>query len=411
MKNLTITCPECKHEFSADQSLKHQLNHLLEEERNLLAAKFVEKEKIVNQREQELNKKETSIDQLVNEKLKGEKSKMKTDLEEKVKAEYLTEVEGLRKELDEKQLKLNKSKQFEIELEQVKRETNEREYAIRLNYEKELSLERSKIESSIVTREADRNEMKLAERDKQLNDLRKQLDEMKRKAEQGSMQTQGEVQELALEELLTDLFKFDTIHEVGKGQNGADIIHVVRTPYGKECGIIAYESKRTKSFNEGWINKLKDDMREHNANHGILVTEVMPKDMLTFGLRNGVWVCTFKEITGLAAAIREICIIETNIKSSEINRTEKIHALYNYLMSNEFKRGVGAILEEVSEMRENIDRERRFMMASWKKREKNIDQMGFLVADIVGSIDGISGNSLGPINGLALLETSEVTLN
>ena len=258
-----------------------------------------------------------------------------------------------------------------------------------------------------VEREANRTEMKLAERDKQLNDLRKQLEEARRKAEQGSMQTQGEVQEIALEQLLTDLFKFDSIQEVPKGQNGADTIHLVRSQYGKECGIIVYESKRTKNFSEGWITKLKEDMREHGANHGILVTEVMPKDMPTFGLRSGIWICTFKEVAGLAGAIRQICITEANIKATEFNRAEKIQALYNYLMSNEFKQRVEAIIETSAEMRQIIDKQRKSMLASWSKLNNSVDQMRFLVSDIVGSIDGISGNALGPVRGLVLEEGSE----
>lgn len=407
MKKLMITCPECKHEFSPDQSLKHQIDHLMQEERATLTANFAEKEKTLEVLRKELAQKETSIDQLVTEKLKAEKTKLKSELEKTVRGDFSAELDGLRKELEEKQSKLNKAKELELEMERLKRETKEREDALQLKFEKELNAERSKIESAIVEREAHRNEMKLAERDKQLNDLRKQLEEARRKAEQGSMQTQGEVQELALQELLSDLFKFDSIQEVPKGQNGADTVHVVRTQYGKECGIIAYESKRTKNFSEGWISKLKDDMREHGANHGILVTEVMPKDMPTFGLRNGVWVCTFKEVAGLASAIRQICITEANIKATEVNRTEKIQALYNYLMSSEFKHRVEAIIEAAAEMRQNIDRERRSMLAFWKKQEKAIDQMGFLVTDIVGSIDGISGNALGPIRGLELHEGSE----
>lgn len=407
MKKIMIACPECKHEFFPDESLKHQLDHMMQEERTTLAANFAEKEKALDLANKELTQRENSVNQLVGEKLKSEKLKLKSELEKSVRGDFSAELEGLRKELEEKQGKLNKAKGLEIEIERVKRETKEREDALRLTYEKELSSERSKIESAIIEREAQRNEMKLAERDKQLSDLRKQLEEARRKAEQGSMQTQGEVQELALQELLTDLFKFDSIQEVAKGQNGADTVHVVRTQYGKECGIIAYESKRTKNFSEGWISKLKDDMREHGANHGILVTEVMPKDMTTFGLRNGVWVCTFKEVAGLASAIRQICITEANIKATEVNRTEKIQALYNYLMSSEFKHRVEAIIEAASEMRVNIDKERRSMLAFWKKQEKAIDQMGFLVTDIVGSIDGISGNALGPIRGLQLEEGSE----
>jgi len=402
-----IACPECKHEFSPDESLKHQLDHMMQEERATLTANFAEKEKALDLANKEISQRENSVNQLVSEKLKSEKLKLKSELEKSVRGDFSAELEGLRKELEEKQGKLNKAKGLEIEIERIKRETKEREDALQLTYEKELSAERSKIESAIVEREAQRNEMKLAERDKQLNDLRKQLEEARRKAEQGSMQTQGEVQELALQELLTDLFKFDSIQEVPKGQNGADTVHVVRTQYGKECGIIAYESKRTKNFSEGWISKLKDDMREHGANHGILVTEVMPKDMTTFGLRNGVWVCTFKEVAGLASAIRQICLTEANIKATEVNRTEKIQALYNYLMSSEFKHRVEAIIEAAAEMRSNIDKERRSMLAFWKKQEKAIDQMGFLVTDIVGSIDGISGNALGPIRGLQLEEGSE----
>lgn len=402
-----ITCPECKHEFSPDQSLRHQIDHLLQEERATLSANFVEKEKALEVLRTDLAQRESSIDQLVTEKLKSEKAKLKSELEKTVRGDFSAELDGLRRELEDKQTKLNKAKELELEMERLKRETKEREDALQLKYEKELNAERAKIESAIVEREAQRNEMKLAERDKQLNDLRKQLEEARRKAEQGSMQTQGEVQELALQELLSDLFRFDSIQEIPKGQNGADTVQVVRTQFGKECGIIAYESKRTKNFSESWISKLKDDMRIHGANHGILVTEVMPKDMSTFGLRGGVWVCTIKEVAGLAAAIRQICITEANIKATEVNRTEKIEALYNYLMSSEFKQRIEAIIESSTEMRLNIDKERKSMLAFWKKQEKAIDQMGFLVTDIVGSIDGISGNALGAIKGLELDESSE----
>jgi hypothetical protein len=407
MKKLMITCPECKHEFSPDQSLKHQIEHLMQEERATLHANFNEKEKALEVLRKDLDIKETSIDRLVAERLKTEKEKLKSELEKTVRGDFSTELEGLRKELDEKQLKLNKAKGLEIEIERIKRETEEREHALQLKYEKELSSERSKIESAIMERESQHNEFKLAERDKQLNDLRKQLEEARRKAEQGSIQVQGEVQELALQELLFDLFKFDSIHEVPKGQNGADTVQVVRTQYGKECGVIAYESKRTKIFSEGWIAKLKGDMREHGASHGILVTETMPQDMTTFGLRNGVWICNFKDVAGLASAIRQFCITETSIRASETNREEKIQALYNYLMSSEFKLRIEAIIQASTELRLNIDKERKSMLTFWKKQEKAVDQMSLVVSDIVGSIDGISGNTLGPIKGLELDEPSE----
>lgn len=400
MKKLMITCPECKHEFSPDESLKHQLDHLMKEERTALAASYEAKMA-------ELSKKETSINQLVAEKLKAEEAQLKAKVAKELRSDYTTEIEELRKQVEDKQTKANEAARLKLELEKIKREQKELEDSIKLKYEKELSAERAKIESLIVDREAERHEMKYAEQEKKLSDLKRQLDEAVRKAEQGSMQTQGEVQELALEELLTELFRFDSIQEVSKGQNGADILQVVRTQYGKDCGVIAYESKRTKNFSEGWITKLKDDMREHGADHGIIVTEAMPKDMSTFGLRNGIWICTYKDVTGLAAAIRQICITEANIKATEVNRAEKIQALYNYLMSSEFKQRVEAIIENVDTMRENIDKERKSMLAFWKKQEKAIEQMGYLLIDIVGSIDGISGNALGPIRGLELEQSHE----
>lgn len=400
MKKLMISCPECKHEFSPDESLKHQLDHLMKEERTALAASYEAKMA-------ELNKKETSIDQLVAERLKAEEAQLKTEVAKKLRGDYTTEIEELRKQVADKQAKANKATELQLELEKIKRERKEREDSIKLEYEKKLSGELTKMESTIAERTSQQYELKIAEREKQLSDLRKQLDEAKRKAEQGSMQTQGEVQELALEELLTELFRFDSIQEVSKGQNGADILQVVKTQYGKDCGVIAYESKRTKNFSEGWIAKLKDDMREHGADHGIIVTEAMPKDMPTFGLRNGIWICTYKDVEGLAAAIRQICITEANIKATEVNRAEKIQALYNYLMSSEFKQRVEAIIENVDTMRENIDKERKSMLAFWKKQEKAIEQMGYLLIDIVGSIDGISGNALGPIRGLELEAGSE----
>lgn len=393
-----ITCPECKHEFSPDESLKHQLDHLMKEERTALATSYEAKVA-------ELTKKESSIDQLVSEKLKSERAKLETEVSKKVRADFSTEVEELRRQLEEKQAKANKATELQLEVEQIKRE---RKDSIKLEYEKKLSGELTKMESTIAERTSQQYELKIAEREKQLSDLRKQLDEAKRKAEQGSMQTQGEVQELALQELLTELFRFDSVQEVSKGQNGADILQVVRTQYGKDCGVIAYESKRTKNFSEGWISKLKDDMREHGADHGIIVTEAMPKDMPTFGLRNGIWICNYKDVAGLAAAIRQICLTEANIKATEVNRAEKIQALYNYLMSSEFKQKVEAIIENVDTMRENIDKERKSMLAFWKKQEKAIEQMGYLVVDIIGSIDGISGNAIGPIRGLELAEVSEI---
>lgn len=403
MEKIIITCPECKHEFTPDQSLKHHLDHLMKDERS----KLQEDHEKIRLFKLELEKKESAISELVKAGIEKEKANVKAALEVQVRKESATEIKGLKELLNTQQEKINKAKQLEIEIEKIRRETKEREDDIRLEYEKKLLQDQAKFEKLIIERESQRNEMKLAEKENQLAGLRKQLEEARRKAQQGSMQTQGEVQEIALAELLEDIFKFDAIRDIQKGANGADIIQEVRTPYGKSCGSIAYESKRTKNFNESWITKLKEDMRLHGASHGIIVTETMPRDMTTFGIRDGVWICTFKEVAGLAAAIRQICITETTVKASEKNKDSKVHALYAYLMSREFKQRVEGIIKHASEMRSNVEKQRKNALSLCKKQENEIDQMSYLMIDIVGSIDGLSGNALGPVRGLELDESSE----
>jgi hypothetical protein len=402
MKQVTIKCPECNHEFSPDQSLKHQLDHMMKDER-------IKLQEEIKQKEEDLKKKELSISELVQVELEKERNTLQKQVAEKARLEVDAELTLLKAELDEKQQKLNKAKELELENERIKREASERETNLRLDMEKEMNEKSSVLEKQIIEREADRNQMKLAERDKNLNDLKKQLEDARRKAEQGSVQSQGEIQEVVLEEQLKNVFRFDSIHEVPKGTNGADVLQTVRTQFGKECGMIAFESKRTKTFSEPWIAKLKEDMRIHGADHGIIVTEAMPKDMPTFGIRGGVWICTFKEVGGLTAAIRQICITEAKIKDSEKNKDSKVHALYSYLISREFKQRVEGLIKSVDNMKSNVDKERKSMLAFWKKQEIEIDQMNILMMDVVGSIDGLSGNALGPINGLVLNEKNQTS--
>lgn len=407
MTLIKITCPECKHEFSPDQSLKHQLDHMIQQERNQLQSSFDEKEKALKVLQASLGKKETEIDDLLRQKLSLERPKLAAEIEQRLKADSATEITGLREELAQKQQQLNQAMELQLENERLKRDAKTRETEIRIQVEREQAEKQATLEQQITQREAARHQLKLADKEKQMADLKKQLDIAQQKAEQGSMQAQGEVLEVALEVLLQEVFRFDSILPVPKGENGADILQTVRTNFGKECGMIAFESKRTKTFSEGWITKLKEDMLHHGASHGILVTEAMPKDMTSFGLREGVWVCSFREVVGLTAAIRQICVTETTINAAVKNRDSKVHALYDYLMSREFKQRVEAIIQAVSEMKENVEKERKSMLAFWKKQEMQIDQMNFLMIDVIGSIDGLSGNALGPVRGLELGEGSE----
>jgi hypothetical protein len=205
------------------------------------------------------------------------------------------------------------------------------------------------------------------------------------------MQLQGEVQELALEEILSDAFPFDVVSEVGKGIRGADCIQLVRNNFGQECGKIIYESKRTKDFGGDWIEKLKTDMRSTGADIAVLVTKTMPKDLDCFGLKEGVWICTFSEVKALTNVLRDGIIRVFNSAKSHENKGDKMHLLYNYLTSNEFSEQWKAIREGFAAMKISIINERAAMERLWKAREKQLEKVLLNAAHVKGSIEGISG--------------------
>lgn len=225
---------------------------------------------------------------------------------------------------------------------------------------------------------------------------------MQRKAEQGSMQMQGEVQELALEELLRSTFPFDAIDEVGKGVKGADAIQTVRNNLGQVCGKIIYESKNTKAFGGDWIDKLKHDMRASQADIAVIVTETMPKDMDRFGMKDGVWICNFNEIKSLAFVLRDSLIKIYAAQASQENKGDKMSMLYTYLTGTEFRQQIEAIVEGFTELQMGIQREKNAMTKIWKEREKQLEKVLLNTTNFYGSVKGIAGNAISDIKLLEL---------
>jgi hypothetical protein len=261
-----------------------------------------------------------------------------------------------------------------------------------------LTIEKEKIRKS----EEDKNELRLRELEKQLEDQKKLTEEMKRKQEQGSIQMQGEVQELAIEEWLKERFPMDIIEEIKKGARGGDCIQVVNTPTRQNCGKIYYESKRTKDFQAAWIAKFKVDMREKAADIGVLVTEAMPPGFDRMGILDGVWVCSYEEFKGICAVLRETVIQLSMAVSSQENKGDKMHMLYDFLTSNTFRMQVEAIVEGFSAMKEALESEKRSMQRIWKEREKQIEKVITNTIDMYGSIKGIAGNAIQPVKALEL---------
>jgi hypothetical protein len=406
----TIQCPKCGTQIDVNEILYHQLEAQMkskfdsevdEHRKKYKAAmdEFKAKEEAFKDQQEKFDEK---LRDGVSTQLKAERQKLSDALKKQILDEQSESMALLQKELAEKSEQVKELNRSKAEIEQLKRAITEAEEVAKLKAEQVLS-ERLKEEKEKIHKLVDeQNELKLKEKDKQLEDQKKLIEEMKRKAEQGSMQMQGEVQELAIEEWLMAQYPFDAIEEIKKGQRGGDCIQTVHTREMQNCGTIYYESKRTKDFQSTWIEKFKADMRDRGADIGVLVTSTMPKDMSRMGLLDGVWVCTYEEFKGLSMVLRENVIRMARALLSEENKTDKMTMLYSFLTSNEFKMQIEAIVEGFSQMQADLDSERRAMQRIWKQREKQINKVLENTTGMYGSIQGIAGNAIGSIKALEL---------
>lgn len=341
---------------------------------------------------------------------KKKESELEQNLRKNISSDFESKLRLLEQNNKDNEEKLKLSRQKELEYLKKEQELKTKEAEMELSVQKKLQQERQKLSEDIrkleeqktAAKEIEYN-LRMKELEKQLEDQKKLADEMRRKAEQGSMQLQGEVQEIALEEMLKESFPFDLVAEVGKGVRGADCIMTVRNNFGQECGKIIFESKRTKDFSNDWIEKLKADMRKQGADTAVIVTQAMPKDMDHFGLKDGVWICSFSEVKPLTLMLREGISRIFNATKSQENKGDKMHLLYDYLISSEFAEQWKAIREGFMSMKLSIQKERDAMERLWKAREKQLEKVLLNAAHVRGSIEGIAGMDSVDLN---LLEDS-----
>jgi hypothetical protein len=312
------------------------------------------------------------------------------------------EVKELEAQLDAKSKKLDDSQRQELTLRRKAQELEDREKHLKLEVQRTLDQERSKIRDDAAAKVTEEHYLKDREKDLQLAEMRRQIEELKRKAEQGSQQTQGEALEVAMEELLASQFPSDEIQPVLKGARGADVLHRVYGPTGRQVGTILWESKRTKNWNEGWVQKLKDDQREAKADIAVIVSTVLRRDIDRIGQADGVWVADFGSFLGLATALRATLIQVAQARSSLVGRTEKMELLYTYLSGPEFRQRVEAIVESFVAMREDLEAEKRAMERQWAKREKQIERVVHSTTGMYGDLEGMIGASLPHIELLKL---------
>ena len=414
--NTQIKCPNCGTSIDVQDILAHQLeneiqqkyqNHLAEEKKKF-DAEFDGLNKAKELFEQKKKQENEMFQDRLDKQLKEDRKQIEEKLKVKIQEEQSEQLNALQKELNEKSEQVKELNRSKAEIEKLKREKSELKEIAEAEAQKNLNETLIAEKEKIRKQEEDKNELRFKELQKQLEDQRKLTEEMKRKQEQGSMQLQGEVQELAIEEWLASQFPLDTIEEIKKGARGGDCIQVVNTRTLQNCGTIYYESKRTKDFQSSWIEKFKGDIREKGANIGVLVTEVMPSDMDRMGLKDGIWICNYDEFKGLCSVLRET-IIQINIAvSSQENKGDKMYMLYDYLTGNTFRLQVEAIVEGFTQMRADLESEKRAMASIWKKREKQIEKVTVNTIDMHASIKGIAGNA---IQSVKLLELTESEMN
>jgi hypothetical protein len=405
-----ITCPHCGGLIDVNdvlfnqvkETLNKEYQHKLEEEKRKFQNELDKLAELKQQLEQEKNTMNEQISLAVNEKVKAERARLEEQLRKSINDELSDKLFALQKELNEKSEKLKEYNRAMAEIERLKREKEELREEIKAEQEKLLNEKLKEAKENIRKIEQERNELTIKELQKQLEDQKKLTEEMMRKQEQGSTQLQGEVQELAIEEWLKKNFPLDTIEEIKKGQNGADCIQIVNTNHRNNCGMIYYESKRTKTFSNEWIEKFKNDMRSKGINIGILVTQTMPKNMERMGFKDGIWICTFEEFKSLSAIIREHVISISDITASQENKGDKMEMLYNYLTSPQFKSHIEALVEVFKQMEEDLASEKRAMARIWSMREKQIEKVILNTSTMYGSIKGIAGSAIGPVQALEL---------
>jgi hypothetical protein len=413
MSEPTIICPGCKTEIRLTESLAAPL---IEATRRDYEARLAQQtadlrkhEASLKQREEKLSEATISLDAQVSEKLQQERSKIVVDEARKARLALAADLEKTGREvvelqdiLKERELKLKEAQQSQLDFLRKQRDLDDAQRELELTVEKRIQ------EGLAATREQTRKEveeqlkLKVSEKELLIAAMQKQIEELGKRAEQGSQQAQGEVQELELESTLRARFPQDFIEPVPKGEYGGDVVHRVAGLTTQVCGTILWECKRTKNWTEGWLAKLRDDQRAAKADVAILVSHVLPKGLETFDLIDGVWVASPRVAVPLASAIRQSMIeLAISRKASEGQNTKMEH-VYQYLTGPRFRQRVEAIVEAFTCMQDDLAKERKAITKQWAKREEQIERVMTATVGMYGDLQGIAGKSLQEIEGLEL---------
>jgi len=411
MTEPTIICPNCKTEIKLTESLAAPLIEAtrkeFEKRLSLKDADIAKRESAMREKEEALSRAKEAIDEQVAEKVKLERAQIVTEEAKKARLavatdleQKSTELEDLKNALNQQGEKLVEAQKAQVELIRKQRELDDAKREMELTIEKRIQ---EKLDTTRVQARKEAEEqlkLKVMEKEQTITSMQKQIEELKRKAEQGSQQLQGEVQELELESLLKAKFPHDNIIPVPKGEHGGDVLQCVVGPLGLACGTIIWESKRTKNWSDGWLAKLREDQRTAKAEIAVIVSQTLPKEIETFDLVDGVWVTHPRAALPVALSLRQSLIEIAAARQASEGQQTKMELVYQYLTGPRFRQRVQAIVEAFSSMQEDLDKEKKVIMKQWAKRDEQIARVMQATVGMYGDLQGIAGKTLQEIEGL-----------
>ncbi len=408
-----ITCPKCQAEIKLTESLAAPIVESARREyEQRLAQKdadVAKREAALREREKEIALAKETIDDQVAEKLRQERARIVAEEYKKAKLALATDLEQKRKEitdlqevLKQRDEKLAEAQKAQAEVLKKQRELDDARRELDLTVEKRIQEGLAPVREKAQKDAEDQLKFKVLEKEQTITSMQKQIEELKRRAEQGSQQLQGEVQELELEALLISKFPRDTIEPVPKGEHGGDVLHRVISPLGQTCGTILWESKRTKSWSDGWLVKLREDQRAAKAEVAVIVSQALPKGVETFELIDGVWVTHPRAAIPVAITLRHTLIEVASARQATEGQQTKMEMVYQYLTGPRFRQRVQAIVEAFSSMQEDLDKEKKVITKQWAKREEQIGRVMQSTVGMYGDLQGIAGKTLQEIEGLEL---------
>ena len=392
MADQSISCPACGKKIPLTRALRAEIEASLK----------LQFDETLHNRERELRAKYES-------RLEGDLQRAQADAAKKAEKRVAQELAGLKNQVKDQAKDLQEARRLELSMRKREREFERKQQELELTVAREIDKERTRLVTETQERLADEHRLKDAEKERQLGDMRRQIEDLKRKAEQGSQQLQGEAGEGELESLLRANFPSDEISAIGQGVRGADVHQVVIDPRGRKIGAILWECKNTRNWSDGWIAKLKQDQRSLHADVAVLVTATLPKGCTRFALIEGVLVTDFACAAGLAAVLRANLCQLAQTRRAAISKEESLELLYRYLSGVEFRHRVEAVVEAFTAMRHDLDQERRAAERQWARRSRQIDAVTFNVSGMYGDLQGLVP-ALPPIALLELPEAEEPIL-